>query len=152
MPTYRTQSGLLIEADLQTEMSLEGARSLKKQFLDTADEVEAAIRQRGEAKRPTFQAAKAAILAYLQQQGWKVNPHLKVPHATSPDGELRLWFKAQAVYYSWGDKHTLGDARSLHSDIRDMTPEAFVAEAERLGRSWGKSHAMDFQQRWGGME
>lgn len=151
MGTYRAQSGLLVEADLQSEMSLGDARSLKKRLLDTADEVWAAIRQRGEAKRPTFQAAKTAVLDYLQKQGWKVNPHLKVPHATSPDGELRLWFKAQAIYYSWGDKHTLGDARSLHTDIRDMTPEAFAAEAERLGRKWGKSLAMDFQQRWGGM-
>lgn len=104
-----------------------------------------------EAKRPTFQAAKAAVLSYLQREGWDVKPHLKVPHATAPDGELRLWFKSQAVYYSWGNKHTLGDARSLHTDIRDVTPEEFVKEADRLGRKWGKSSADDFAKRWGGM-
>ena len=121
MGLYRAQSGELVEAVMQSE-----------------------------AKRPTLKAAKAAILSYLQREGWAVKPHLKVPHATSPDGELRLWFKAQAVYYSWGNSHSLNGARSLHTDIRDVTPEEFVKEADRLGRKWGKSSADDFQKRWGG--
>ncbi len=67
----------------------------------------------------TFKAAQIRILTQLVALGWKMVPALKVPHATSPDGRTRLWFKSQAVYYSVGDKHNLGDARSLHADIRE---------------------------------
>lgn len=79
-----------------------------------------------EAKRPTFQAAKEAILDYLQKEGWTVQRNLKVPHATSPKGDLKFWFKTQAVYVSAGKGTALGDASSTWADIRDMSPEAFV--------------------------
>ena len=78
---------------------------------------------------PTFQAARDAVLDYLKGEGWKVVGGLKIPHATSPDGEVRLWFKAQAVYYSKGSPHEFRMARSVHSDIRTMTPEKFVKDA-----------------------
>ncbi len=67
----------------------------------------------------TFKAAQTRILTQLVALGWKTVPALKVSHATSPDGQTRLWFKPQAVYYSTGPKHNLGDARSLHADIRE---------------------------------
>lgn len=136
MGTYRTQSGLLVEANLQTEMSLGDARGLKKALLDTADEVEDALRQQGEAKRPTFKAARDAILKHLEDQGWKVKTwgpsgQLKTPHATAPYMRgPKVWFKAQAVYYSGADDR-FNDARSLHVDIRDITPEQFVKHVER---------------------
>lgn len=83
-------------------------------------------------KRPTFQAAKAAILQHLDKKGWTVKARLKVPHATDPHKGYRLYFKSQAVYL--GGAHpgaSLGDARSLHTDIRDVTPEQFMAQLER---------------------
>jgi predicted AlkP superfamily phosphohydrolase/phosphomutase len=134
MPTYRTQSGLLVEADLQTEMSLEDARSLKRKLLDTADEVEQALRHRGEAKRPTFQQARDALLKYLDSKGWDVKTYgasgtLKVPHATSRYMDTKLWFKTQAVYVS-GVHGKLNDAYSTWLDIRDMTPEQFLNHIE----------------------
>jgi len=88
------------------------------------------VRRNG--KTPTFQAAKNAVMAYLEGQGWRVSGALKVPHATSPDGVVRLWFKPQAVWASvdqQGRSHTLGEARSVHSDIRAETPAGFAAGA-----------------------
>lgn len=70
----------------------------------------------------TYKQAQAEIVASLVLAGWKVNTGLKVPHATSPDGRSRLWFKAQAIYLSQGSSHTLGDARSIHAgDIRSQS-------------------------------
>ena len=77
----------------------------------------------------TFMAARAELLAHLRAIGWAVSGPLKVPHATSPDGSTRLWFKTQAVYLSTGNSHTLGDARSLWVDIRKVSPVAVVTIA-----------------------
>lgn len=55
------------------------------------------------AKQKTFLEARQAILELLKSKGWKVVTGLKIPHATSPDFKLRLWFKAQAVYYTQGE-------------------------------------------------
>lgn len=81
----------------------------------------------------TFLEARSEILRYLASQGWRVVGDLKVPHATSPDGGFRLWFKAQAVYFTEGNQHTLGGARtvSYDLDIRKLTPEQFLARIER---------------------
>lgn len=49
-------------------------------------------------KKPTFKEARAKVFEFLKKRGWKVADSLSVPHATSPDGKVRLWFKAQAVY------------------------------------------------------
>lgn len=96
-------------------------------------------------KGPTFEASRQAILAHLKEKGWSLSGTgrdgrpLKVQHATSPDGQVRLWFKAQAVYYTFGNQHSFGSARSVHSDIRTMTPEAFVADA----MSFAKRESVD---------
>lgn len=85
----------------------------------------------------TFMDSRGDILDELRRRGWRVvtvSPSMKpmkVPHATSPDGTLRLWFKPQAVYFTRGNYHDLGSARSLWiEDIRRMTPEQFVSEVE----------------------
>ena len=77
----------------------------------------------------TYAQAHAAILTILTQKGWTVNRNLKVPHATSPDGTLRLWFKAQAIYYSTnGSVKDFGSAHSLFAgDLRKGTAEGFYA-------------------------
>lgn len=87
-----------------------------------------------EAKKKTFDEAKKEIMDHLKKEGWDVAPNLKVPHATSPDGEIRVWFKSQAVYMSQGKGHSLGGARSMHSDIRTMDGPAFVKDVEH----WAK--------------
>jgi len=86
------------------------------------------------AKLPTFQAAQAAIMALLEKERWKVTRGLKIPYATSPSGELRLWFKAQAVYFTEVPdprvaRHEFGAARTLSYDldIRTITPEQFLS-------------------------
>lgn len=77
--------------------------------------------------KETFDAAKRRILEGLQALGWSVSGPLKIPHATSPDGEVRLWFKPQAVWLSQahggphahrGGKHELGNARSIFVEVR----------------------------------
>lgn len=84
------------------------------------------------AKAKTFAEAKTELLAYLEKEGWKLSSKtLKIPYATSPDGTLRLWFKTQAIYYTQGTDHTMGAARSIHSDdIRKMSPEQFMKQLE----------------------
>lgn len=92
-----------------------------------------------EAKRPTFKKAADAIMDYLKGQGWKVQTRnksnfkpLKFPYASDPHGDWRIWFKKQAVYLG-GDQPgaSINDARSLHVDIRDVTPEQFLQYAKR---------------------
>jgi hypothetical protein len=101
-------------------------RKLKKKV--RGEEVE-------EGKRPTFKAARAALLDHLEKEGWTVKKHLKVPHATDHWKENRLYFKAQAVYLGGGHPGaSLGDARSLHIDIRDVTPEQFMQHVKRWTR------------------
>lgn len=87
---------------------------------------------------PTFDQAKHDVLSYLRQAGWKVSPFgsaygaLKIPHATSPDGRLKLWFKAQAVHASPGEGTSLGDAHSLGTDLRQYDGPGFVAVIDSL--------------------
>lgn len=91
-------------------------------------------------KQPTYAVAKNNVLDYLAQQGWEVKKDLKIPHATSPDWTVRLWFKSQAIYFSNG-KHDMSNASSLHSDIRKMTPEEFVSDAMSFADRAKKSAA-----------
>lgn len=82
----------------------------------------------------TYDSARRDILAVLRDAGWVVKSDLKVPHATSPDGELRLWFKAQAVYSTEGRHHEYGDARTFGGyglDIRQYDGPGFLALVER---------------------
>lgn len=88
-------------------------------------------------KGKTYAQAQADIMAGLEKDGWAVKKtgpggSLKIPHATSPDGEHRLYFKAQAIYlHTDRDKygkpqHDFGNARSLHlGDIRTGSYDDF---------------------------
>jgi len=90
-----------------------------------------------ERKGLTFVQSRDAILDKLESEGWKLSSRtLKIPHATSLDGDLRLWFKAQAVHYTKngrGYRHSMGDAHTLayDLDIRKMTPEQFIQVLKR---------------------
>ena len=90
--------------------------------------------------RSTFAAARERRLEQLRRERWDVRTRgasgpLKTPHATSPDGEVRLWFRPQAVHVSYvrgrGGTHDANNARSLWLDIRDASPEEIVRAAER---------------------
>lgn len=91
-----------------------------------------------EAAGRTFIQARQEILDYLEARHWTLSSRsLKVPHATSPDGKVRLWFKAQAVYFTKTDgrmRHDFGEARSwgfsYDQDIRKITPEQFFRRIE----------------------
>jgi len=87
----------------------------------------------------TYAEAKTAVMDYLKSKGWKLSdPKLKVPHATSPDGKIRFWFKTQAVYFtSGGSPHNLNGARTVSYDtneIKKMTPQQYVEDAEAFAR------------------
>ena len=94
------------------------------------------------AKRPTFKKARLDLHRGLGEKGWRLSsPTLKVPHATSPDGKIRYWFKAQAVYWTYGPPHSLrGGALSTHDDIRK--PDAL----ETLLRD--KDHYVKTAEEW----
>lgn len=93
------------------------------------------IQQINEAR--TFAIARADILSELDKNGWNLSPlNLKIPHATSPDGDLRLWFKTQAVYFtkSLERRHNFKNARTISYDldIRKVDPAKFVAWIQKL--------------------
>lgn len=78
----------------------------------------------------TYPQAQRDILDDLQRNGWQVSAGLKIPHATSPNGRLRLWFKPQAVWFtkvSPGERHDFKNARtvSYDLDIRTKDPADF---------------------------
>src|SRR4029077_3624566 len=99
-------------------------------------------------KTKTYAEAQNAAFAALRRAGWlKSARGLKTPHATSPNGRLRLWFKPQAVWMSkindtfgGGDRHTLKSAGSISGglgvamlpDMRSMTGSEFVEKIEQL--------------------
>lgn len=88
-------------------------------------------------KKPTFQEAKSTLLAHLKGEGWKLSAeNLKIPHATTPDGKVRIWFKPQALWFSVVDSgpHNMQNARSVHTDIRTETPEEVVKTVERYSK------------------
>lgn len=100
----------------------------------------ASSRRRNPAPKPrTYASARADILRALRADGWDVRENLKVPHATHPSGEFRLWFKTQAIYFTTGDRRrgagSLSDAHSLWiGDIRTMPVAEVLADIERARR------------------
>jgi hypothetical protein len=92
---------------------------------------------RNPAPKPrTYAVARAQIINALRADGWDVRENLKVPHATHPSGEFRLWFKTQAIHYTTGDRRrgqgSLSDAHSLWiGDIRAMPVAEVLADIER---------------------
>lgn len=46
----------------------------------------------------TYTKAHKSIMADLAAHGWTVQSNLKIPHATSPQGNVRLWFKPQTIH------------------------------------------------------
>lgn len=82
-------------------------------------------------KLRSFGEARMEIFKALQDAGWTMSSlSLKVPHATSPNGYLRLWFKKQAIAASEdrGGRHSFGDARAISYDldIRKLTGKEFL--------------------------
>ena len=137
------EDAYLIQKNI-TKMGMDYAAYLVKHKI-TSFKTEEAIE---EAKRKTFKASRAAVLDYLKKQHWdlvlmnrSMKP-MKVPHATSPDGRIRLWFKTQAVYVTEAPKghHELGDARSSWVDIRSMSPAEFIKDIEDSARKPVKSY------------
>lgn len=77
-------------------------------------------------KQETFKVAHERIFEEAKNFGWMASSSfLKVRHLTSPDGSKRLWFKPQAVWLSEG-KHTFGEARSVHIDVRGLPTEELL--------------------------
>jgi|WetSurMetagenome_2_1015567.scaffolds.fasta_scaffold07491_8 hypothetical protein len=92
-------------------------------------------------KLPKFADAKKGHLDHLKSQGWSVKDKgpdfkpLKVPHATSPNGKTRLWFKSQSVHASQTDgkaKHDMHNAHSVTDDSRTMSPQQLHAHVQKF--------------------
>lgn len=80
----------------------------------------------------TFEEARNHLLVLLGRAGWRLSPALKIPHATSPDGNFRFWFKPRAILFSNGRGVTqFGSARSVWAkDYRFEEPEKFAKGLE----------------------
>jgi len=66
----------------------------------------------------TYAQAHQKIIDWLAARGWTLSDSkLKIRHATSPDGTVRLWFKPQAIHFTvFADtKHVFGNARRAMS-------------------------------------
>lgn len=93
------------------------------------------------ARKQTFKVARANLFDHLRKNGWMVKDTLKVPWAEEPDGDLRLWFKPQAV---WVGGRALNTARSTWMDIREYTPEQFLSELRKTLKQMGFTEGRDF--------
>jgi hypothetical protein len=85
-------------------------------------------------KKPTFAEVRKAIFERLRKDGWTLQEKLQIPHATSPDGQWRLWFKAQSVYINdpQTDPRAFKNTHSMISDLRELAdPNAFMRAVER---------------------
>jgi hypothetical protein len=80
----------------------------------------------------TFAQATKDHLQNLKAMGWTVADGLKVPHATSPDKEIRLWFRPQAVWASYNGATSIAAAHSLFVDHRSTSTPALVTMARRF--------------------
>ncbi len=79
----------------------------------------------------TFAKARAIIFARLIAEGWTIQSGLKIPHATSPNKQMRLYFKTEAVYVN-DDPGELQfqNCHSMWIDIRDYAEN----NADRFAR------------------
>ena len=79
----------------------------------------------------TFKVARERLFKEFAAHDWDVITltsmlvPLKTPYVCAPRGEgfgpIRIWFKAQALYVSYGRPYKLTNARSLFSDYRGLT-------------------------------
>lgn len=99
-----------------------------------------ADRPRAPKPAKTYQQAQADIMKALKANGWELSGNLAVPHATSPDGKVRFWFKAQAIYFSYGpDMKRFGEARSVPiGDYRNESTDSMVKYLERFAQNMAK--------------
>lgn len=81
-------------------------------------------------KKLTYPQARVQLFAYLRSRGWEVRDRLKVPRAFSPDRDVEVWFKAQAVHAAPRG----GRPYSIWIDIRTTPPEMVEAALLREAR------------------
>jgi hypothetical protein len=94
--------------------------------------LEAKPKKESKPKAKTYTQAQSDLQDHLAQSGWKVTKGLKVPYAQK--GDVRLWFKPQAIHFTKGNKHSLGDARTLTYDtamVKKMSPADFTSWVEK---------------------
>lgn len=85
-------------------------------------------------KLQTYSFAHSALINGLADRGWKVERNTKVTHATSPSGNVRIYFKPQGAHCSLVNDgahafHSLGAARSMWLDTRKCGVEVLVSVA-----------------------
>ena len=130
---YTGKSEVLHGGRFYEVVLVEGHRKGEKKWVHNAPGANITSRGRRAGKKPTYAKARKDILAYLGTEGWDLSsPSLKVPHATSPGGSTRLYFKAQSVHLDDGGKpFSLGASRSMWLDIRELTPHQFLGLLNR---------------------
>lgn len=122
------------EADARRQAERQGPTAYTLNKLSSPKLGGRGVSQRGSKPKPrTFAVAQAELLSFLRLQDWAVRSDLKIPHATAPSGNTRLYFKTQAVYYVYASfgKFDFGEARSLFvEDIRKLDGPAFLSEVK----------------------
>jgi hypothetical protein len=95
--------------------------------------------------KKTFNEVRYWILNYLEMMHWTVKRDLKVPHATSPNGEVRLWFKTQAIYMNdpGSDPRNFANTHSISSDMREYADDASkLLKSVQWHLDYAKTHDM----------
>ena len=89
-------------------------------------EVEMADAARGKTANPnyltlgTFAEAQRTILEVLETDAaWEVDRSASIPHATSPDGKCRAYFRPRTIWVS-APPFSLRDARKVDDDPRHI--------------------------------
>lgn len=79
--------------------------------------------------KETFAKARERLFSELKTAGWSVittnrqnGKPLITPYAIHDKVDGRIWFKPQAIY--WGYGTSINDARSIITDMRDVTAVA----------------------------
>jgi len=83
----------------------------------------------------TYKQAHDIIMAHLEHNGWTVKRRhngrlMNVPHATSPSGRKRIYFKAQAIYQAHAPHLDLKDARTVTYDTVSIKDWARAVESK----------------------
>ena len=97
-------------------------RAPKSRVKPAAEGSSASPKPKAKAGKLTYAQARTLILESIRNAGgWVLNPLLKVPHATAPNGRIRFYFKPRAIYADYAadprkPQFSLNSARSLVSE------------------------------------
>ena len=81
------------------------------------------LKSKKDREKWTYPKAHKSIMEDLRANGWKVEAGLKIPHATSPQGNIRLWFKPQTIHMTRPGRGVIHSPK--YGSIKTIGPHKF---------------------------